>query len=282
MITVRRGHKDDFKEIESWLHRVWGDDDYVHYLWPEWAQKQTEGILLVALYQNSIVGTCYVNFMPGNTCWFQALRVHPDYRRRGVGRALTKASMDEARNSGNEYAYLGIDGDNTASLTLTAQAGFNKVSEYARLIKALPAAADTEASCPNHWRKAVVGDVDAMLRLGEHFEKKQLIACWQWQPFSREAILQNITGNNLWVWDQEELFMWAGFEDFFEHPHLFDPCGSSEDVKKLITTLIPCLTRSQDTNFEVWLHCSNPLTTHLTEQMGFAREEGYTIWEYKL
>lgn len=281
MITVRRGQKEDFAEIERLLNQVWGEDDYVHYLWPEWVLKPEEGIVLVALYEESIVGTCYVDFMPDNTSWFQALRVHPDHRRRGVGRALTKASMDEARNCGKRYAYLGIDGDNTASLTLTAQAGFNKTSEYTRLIKALPAAADKEVLYPINWRKAVVGDVDAMLRLGENFNKRQLIACWQWQPFSREAIRENITGDHLWVWEEETLLMWAGFEDF-EHPHLFDPCGSPEAVQKLITTLIPCLTRGQETNFEVWLHHTDVLISHLIEELGFVQDESYTIWEFKL
>ena len=66
------------------LSKVWADD-YVPHMWTEWVQQPEWGIVLVAEHEGSIVGTCYVDFMANNTCWFQAMRVHPDYRQ--IGRA---------------------------------------------------------------------------------------------------------------------------------------------------------------------------------------------------
>jgi ribosomal protein S18 acetylase RimI-like enzyme len=280
MINVRRGTTDDYQNVLQLLSQVW-EDDYVEHLWLQWAQEAEKGIVLVAEYENELVGTSYVNFMPHNACWFQALRVHPEHRRLGIGRALTSVSLELSRANGREYAYLGIDADNTASLTLTARAGFRRVSEYTRLITKLPARKGRKEEHPSYWKRAVSDDTAAMLDLAHSLGRTELIAGWQWQLLSRETIAENVSGNNLWVWKDESLCLFAGFEDI-EHPHLFDPCGEQARVERLIIDLTKHLTREHETTFEVWLHHENPLTGRLIEEMAFVPEVGYTIWEYNL
>lgn len=85
------------------LSEVWADD-YVPHMWAEWVQQPDWGIVLVAEHEGSIVGICYVDFMANNTCWFQAMRVHPGFRRLGVGSELTKVSLREARVRGKSAA----------------------------------------------------------------------------------------------------------------------------------------------------------------------------------
>lgn len=55
--------------------------------------------------------------------------VHPDYRRRGIARALTEASLDYIRNRNVSWGWLQVDDDNPAALSLYRNLGF---SEQAR------------------------------------------------------------------------------------------------------------------------------------------------------
>ncbi|MDP3058898.1 MAG: GNAT family N-acetyltransferase, partial [bacterium] len=240
------------------------------------------GIVLVAEYEGKIVGTSYVKFLPLNDCWFQALRVHGDYRRLGLGNALTIASIEHAKASGKKRAYLGIDSDNTASLTMTARAGFSKISEYARLLKKLPTIGSEILKEAIPLRRASTDDLNLMLKLAEEYNKREFIACWQWQPFSREALQRNTEDKHIWVQDDPTLTLFAGFEDFEGEVHLFDPVGAPEDILHLIHTLTNSLARQQEVTFEVWLHHQNPLIAHLIDELGFAKDDGYTIWEYPL
>jgi GNAT superfamily N-acetyltransferase len=283
MIKVRRGSREDLPAVLDLLSRVW-DDDYVPHLWLEWAESPSEGLVLVAESDGDIVGTTYVDFMPHGACWFQALRVHPEFRRLGVGSALAQAALDESRTRGRSYAYLGIDAENTASLNMTARLGFRQITEYTLLSLTLPPW-PTGMERPKNtatWCKASLSDLPRLLTAAREAKRADFIACWQWQPLSSEALQENIEQDNIWFWDDPSAFVFAGFEDSESHPHLFDPCGQPEAVKQLIDFLTVNLRREEETRFEVWLRHDSPLVEFLLHQRGFVEQEGYTIWEYPL
>lgn len=49
--------------------------------------------------------------------------VAPEYRRRGIGKALMKAMLEEAKKAGCRLAWLAVDEDNKAALALYRSAG---------------------------------------------------------------------------------------------------------------------------------------------------------------
>ena len=283
MIKVRRGSKEDLPAVLSLLSKVW-EDDYVPHLWLEWAESPDEGIVLVAESDAEIVGTTYVDFMSHGDCWFQALRVHPEYRRLGVGSALAQTALQESKANGRCYAYLGIDAENTASLNMTSRLGFRQIAAYTLLslkLPPLPANTGTKTDT-TAWRKATIDDLPNMLKVAKDVRRTEFIACWQWQPLSAEALRENIEQDNIWVQDDPSAFAFAGFEESESHPHLFDPCGQPETVKALIVSLTAALRRESETKFEVWLRHDSPLVEFLLHESSFVEEEGYTIWEYPL
>ncbi len=283
MIKVRRGSEDDLPTVLELLNNVW-EDDYVPHLWFTWVQSPTEGTVLVAECEEHIVGTTYVKYLPHGACWFQAMRVHPDFRRLGVGSALTHAALRESRDTGRSYAYLGIDAENVASLNMVSQLGFRQITEYALLSLALPPLASPAPAREENsrWRKAAADDVVRMLETARGAGRAEFIACWQWQPLSAEALAENIAEGNLWLCDDPAAYAFAGFEDSDTHPHLFDPCGQPEYVKRLIAYLTAALRRDAEVTFEVWLRHDSPLVDYLLHECGFSAEEGYTIWEHPL
>lgn len=279
MITVRRGRIDDTEQVQALLSRVW-PDDYVPHVWAEWVQQPEWGIVLVAEYRDSIVGTCYVDFMANGTCWFQAMRVDPDYRRLGVGSALTQSCFTEAKASGMREAYLGIDSDNTASLQMTARQGFEQILYYQRLMTKLPPR-DTLPTSQSLWRQAVEDDIDAILHLCKLNDITSIFACWQWEPLSQDALLRNIRQESLWVYGKGEITAWAGFEIHKPEYHLFAPCGSASHVQAAIDDLLSFIQGTNEAELEVWMSAKDSLRDYLSS-LGFHESDGYTIWRYTL
>lgn len=276
MLTIRRGKPEDNPQIQELLKHVW-QDDYVPYMWLDWVNSPDQGIVLVAETEGKLIGTTYVAFRPQNTCWFQALRVHPDFRRSGVGSQLTKASIQEAKASGKVKVYLGIDSDNTASITLTERMGFSRVSEYIRLTTANYQAPQNHQTL---WRPAQVEDIEIIYQNGQTRSIKELLLCWQWQPFSKEALVKFSQEGHLSVWGDGKIQVWGGLE-IYEEIQLFAPWGHEEHIKEAITDAQALASQRNAERLEIWLPQDSPLANYLLDK-GYAPDDGYLIWEYNL
>ncbi len=115
-----RDHLADEAEMEAW----YGD-------------QRAEGFpVLVAELEGEVVGyTCWGRFrggprFPGYRHTVE-LTLHVDgaHHRRGIGRTLLAALVDEARRRGDVHVLVaGIDGDNEGSLALHRAMGFEEVA----------------------------------------------------------------------------------------------------------------------------------------------------------
>jgi ribosomal-protein-alanine N-acetyltransferase len=68
----------------------------------------------------------------GNECEILSLGVLPEFRWRGVGRALLRAIIEEARQQGRPSVVLEVGADNEAGRALYAEAGFVTVGHRPR------------------------------------------------------------------------------------------------------------------------------------------------------
>jgi len=281
MINVRKAHLQDTEKVLAMLEHVW-EDDYVPRSWTKWVENEEDGIVLVAETGEKIVGTCYIHFMPNSNCWFQAMRVDKDARRLGVGSALTQESLRRAGEAGYTHAFLGIDAENTPSLTMTAKAGFAKVCEYSRVGKSIAPLGEGEEKPRTYWRMATESDVDILLTLGkDSVYQGAIFACWQWQPVSRESFLKVIREQDLWVWDKDGIKIWAGFNHFGEYAALFPMAGEADCIQEAFADLVVWLPGEKETFLELWQPPNAPILATATE-LGFAGDDGYTIWGYRL
>lgn len=88
--------------------------------------RRDDGRVIVAQGEGEVVGYAAV--------WFAAdegelgdIAVHPEWRRRGIGRRLVGAVLDEARRRGAQQVFLQVRESNGAALRLYESAGFRKV-----------------------------------------------------------------------------------------------------------------------------------------------------------
>ena len=98
---------------------------------------------------------------PGARDWLIAnVAVHPDYRRRGIARALTESALDLARQQGGDSALLQANHDNFGALTMYAGLGFLRFgarTEWVRHGGTLPPLAalpgvEIRPRRPSQWR----------------------------------------------------------------------------------------------------------------------------------
>jgi len=123
MIEVRRAKPEDVPAVVEFTRNTWEWGDYVHREFGRWV---SEGTAYVAELDGAVAAAARMVII-GDTAYLQGLRVRPEHRRRGVGRAVTERLVEEARSSGASLATLIVAEWNEPSISLVQKAGFKPV-----------------------------------------------------------------------------------------------------------------------------------------------------------
>lgn len=132
-VIIRNGRKEDEPFIKEFTRNTFSWGDYVGDAFSEWLNEPGE--VLVAEFQGQIVGVTHVSYLSPSEAWFEGIRVHPGFRRMGIGTLLSRASIKAARGHGCTVARCAIDSDNTASSELAKQLGFRLVGKLTEFVR---------------------------------------------------------------------------------------------------------------------------------------------------
>src|SRR5512133_4034030 len=121
----------DGQRYLSDMRRASRDDSFLH-----WASRMTETASLPLMgyvweQDGRIVGNA--SLIPfrdkGKRIYLIAnVATHPDYRRRGIGRALTERSMNQARSRNASAVWLHVRDDNPGAIQLYEGLGFQEIA----------------------------------------------------------------------------------------------------------------------------------------------------------
>jgi putative acetyltransferase len=89
-----------------------------------------KGRLLLALVQGELAGTAALRPLQERACEAKRLYVRPQFRGRGVGRALLKSLVEHARAEGYKEMYADTLESMQSALRLYAQMGFAETAPY--------------------------------------------------------------------------------------------------------------------------------------------------------
>lgn len=95
------------------------------------------------------------------------LAVHPDFRRRGIGRSLTLAAIARARECGGELVTLEVRAENTPAYDLYRSLGFQSVESITELRWEGRALLPSPGAGENVLRRLGRGDKERVLHLAE-------------------------------------------------------------------------------------------------------------------
>lgn len=131
MIKIRECRLDDRKEVNEISRLTWEGYDYLSKVFDEWIK---DGNFYVATDDEKVIGTAKITFLPEKTGWLEGLRVHPEWRGRGIGRKMNDFTLKLARymkKSGRidsiEFATYFL---NQESLHMTKKVGFKVVKRF--------------------------------------------------------------------------------------------------------------------------------------------------------
>lgn len=307
-ITVRRGRPEDVPALQSFTRNTFEWGDYVADALSEWLNEP--GDLWVAEAAGKPVGVNHVRYLSPDETWFEGIRVHPDYRRLGIGKRLTEAAIRGAKERGAKIARISIDDDNFRSQGMSQSAGFVLVDEIIDLHKDLPAG-ETPASEGELDENAV--DVvtvvaacpsDAAPLAKEASKSLAYVGCdYTWRKVSEESILANLTnGVRVMIAKEAGGAVRGGtwFGSFFVEPdnqkggvmtvmaELGSIFGDESAVRALVQWAETTLARKRDRDglpaAKLFVNCRKSLPTRsILPTLGFCSEEHkHGLWELDL
>jgi N-acetylglutamate synthase-like GNAT family acetyltransferase len=193
-IVIRRARAEDVPELQSFTRNTFTWGDYVADALPEWLNEP--GDLWVADAAGKPVGVNHVRYLSEDEAWFEGVRVHPDYRRLGIGRLLTETSIRKARERGARLVRVSIDGDNFRSQGMSQSIGFVLVDELIDLHKELPAGLATAAdqTAIDGITVVAASPSDAGLLAEEAAKSIAYIGCdYTWRKVGKKSVLTDLT-----------------------------------------------------------------------------------------
>ncbi len=128
-VVIRPACAADREHVLAFTRNTWPWGDYIEEAWDGWLSDPRGG-LVVAEADGQPVGMAMCTRPSDDEGWLQGLRVHPDYRRHGIARALTAYQIDWLRDKGATVARLAVYVSNLASQNLVASTGFRHVTTF--------------------------------------------------------------------------------------------------------------------------------------------------------
>lgn len=174
---IREAKHSDKKQVLEFCINTFSWGDYVKDVWDYWI---SEGNLFV-IEENKPLGICHAVFYT-NQVWIEGIRIHPDFRKRGLASKLVKHIESIAKNKKISTSLMLIDTENDPSLLMAKQLGYeiNQTWKFYSLLS----------------RK----NSDFVVSFGNPFQKNEqthYVKSWRWIPLDDNQISNLVSKNNI-------------------------------------------------------------------------------------
>lgn len=126
---LREARLEDVDAISVWTQNTFSWGDYIADAMPRWLGESNSNVV-VCTVEEEPVAVARALMLSGTEGWLEGARVHPDFRRSGMGRAMNGAGVEWVRQQGGQVARLATDEDNRAAVTQVGKLGYRKTSSW--------------------------------------------------------------------------------------------------------------------------------------------------------
>ncbi len=128
-VIVRQAKPSDKKPLMDFVTKTWGGHDYVPSVWDKWLRDKGGKIFVVEV-DGKQVGMNRVRLLKDGTGWLEGVRIHPDFRGKGLASLLGAKSMQYASRFGVSTFRLTSSSRNSAAHRQVAKMGFSEVARF--------------------------------------------------------------------------------------------------------------------------------------------------------
>jgi len=128
-ITIRTATPDDRDYIASWTAGTFSWGDYIGEAFEGWLEEE-HGAVLVAEVDGLAQAVGRIRMVSDSEAWSNAMRVHPDLRRAGIGTAVGEAMWQWANDAGARVIRLAVEDWNSVARGQVTKAGFSPIGDW--------------------------------------------------------------------------------------------------------------------------------------------------------
>ncbi|MFQ6090750.1 MAG: GNAT family N-acetyltransferase, partial [Candidatus Bipolaricaulia bacterium] len=126
-MIIRRATPEDKDDILKISARVWEGHDYIPLALDRWLK---EGGLLAAELDGRVVGFAKTSVLGPGELWLEGLRVHPEYRGKGIAKALAATQLQEALAQSPRSVRFATAEVNVESIHISEELGFREIARF--------------------------------------------------------------------------------------------------------------------------------------------------------
>lgn len=185
-IEIRPARAEDKNAIVAFCQNTFSWGDYIPDVWDDWLVG-SNGKMFVGTVDGRRVGMVHVAFLEDGAAWMEGMRVHPDFRRRGIGSAMDAAARLYARERGRRIARLATGITNRAAQKTLATQGYERIAQFNEWTTK-PASRGASRCAPTDARVAAPCDADTILK--------------QWNVSEQSLKSRGLIPNRDWQWTE--------------------------------------------------------------------------------
>lgn len=119
----------DTEQVMELCSHIWEGHDYIPRVWNEWL-ADPDGLLGVAVMDGRVAGVFKLTKFQDMEWYMEGLRVHPDFREKGVASHIHNYVVDTWRKMGSGVIRLVTHSENVKVHHMCEQSGFKRIAEF--------------------------------------------------------------------------------------------------------------------------------------------------------
>ncbi len=278
-IQARAARAADKAAVLAFCRNTFSWGDYIADVWARWL-ADADGQLLIGLADEHPVGLMHVA-LHGEMAWMEGMRVHPDFRRRGIASQVEAAGRAFARARGCRGARLATSIKNVAAQGMSDALGYRRAAQFNDW-EIEPAPGDftfARVATENDLPRALAVWRDASTRVASHSiipDRR-----WNWTPLDETRLREHIRAGELRVASHGFALLLAYDEHDWSGLSLIALAGDEETMRNLARAARGEAAYRGYSHLEAQI-ADAPAANRALERAGFTRGGGMFIYEVEL